>query len=125
MMALEGKAVIVTGAGLGLGRAYAVQAAAQGASVVVNDIDRETVAAVVAEIESANGTAVGCNLSVADWDEAAQLVRVCRDEFGSVDGLVNNAGIFEPGAPWAQEPGRTPGRSKGASAPQAPYWPMG
>jgi NAD(P)-dependent dehydrogenase (short-subunit alcohol dehydrogenase family) len=104
MMALEGKAVIVTGAGLGLGRAYAVQAAAHGASVVVNDIDRETVATVVAEIESADGRAVGCNLSVADWDEAARIVRLCKDEFGSVDGLVNNAGIFEPVKPWAQEP---------------------
>jgi len=104
MKALEGTAVIVTGAGLGLGRAYAVEAAVQGASVLVNDVDPETVATVVAEIESAGGTAVGCNASVADWDEAAHIVRVCRDEFGSVDGLVNNAGIFEPGEPWEQEP---------------------
>lgn len=100
MGVLDGKAVIVTGAGQGLGRAYALDAAAEGASVVVNDIDGAAAEKVAAEIAGAGGRAVPVVGSVADWDRAGDLVAVCRKEYGAVDGLVNNAGVLNLTPPW-------------------------
>jgi NAD(P)-dependent dehydrogenase (short-subunit alcohol dehydrogenase family) len=97
---LAGKAVIVTGAGRGLGRAYAMAAAAERASVVVNDIDAASAAGVVAEISVAGGIAAASSDSVASWDGAERLVAACLDAFGAVDGLVNNAGVFAIDDPW-------------------------
>ena len=100
MGVLDGKAVVVTGAGQGLGRAYALDAAAEGASVVVNDIDGAAAEKVAAEIAGAGGRAVPVVGSVADWDRAGDLVAVCRKEYGAVDGLVNNAGVLNLTPPW-------------------------
>jgi NAD(P)-dependent dehydrogenase (short-subunit alcohol dehydrogenase family) len=101
MGVLDGKAVIVTGAGRGLGRAFALDAAAEGASVVVNDIDAEAAEKVAAEIAAAGGgRAVPLAGSVADWDRAGDLVAVCLKEYGTVDGLVNNAGVLNLTHPW-------------------------
>lgn len=100
MGVLDGKAVIVTGAGQGLGRAYALDAAAEGASVVVNDIDAAAAEKVAAEIAGAGGGAVPVVGSVADWHRAGDLVAVCRKEYGAVDGLVNNAGVLNLTPPW-------------------------
>lgn len=100
MGVLDGKAVIVTGAGQGLGRAYALDAAAEGASVVVNDISAAAAEQVAAEIAGAGGSAVPVVGSVADWDRAGDLVAVCLKEYGAVDGLVNNAGILNLTPPW-------------------------
>lgn len=97
---LDGTAVIVTGAGAGLGRAYALAAAAHGAAVVVNDVDSSAVDAVVASISSAGGRAVGLTGSVAEWRVAERLARECVEAFGSLDGLVANAGIMRTAAPW-------------------------
>jgi NAD(P)-dependent dehydrogenase (short-subunit alcohol dehydrogenase family) len=100
MGVLDGKAVIVTGAGQGLGRAYALDAAAEGASVVVNDIDAAAADTVAAEIAGNGGRAVPVVGSVADWDRAGDLVAVCLKEYGAVDGLVNNAGVLNLTPPW-------------------------
>jgi NAD(P)-dependent dehydrogenase (short-subunit alcohol dehydrogenase family) len=100
MGVLDGKAVIVTGAGQGLGRAYALDAAAEGASVVVNDIDAVAAETVAAEIAGDGGRAVPVVGSVADWDRAGDLVAVCLKEYGAVDGLVNNAGVLNLTPPW-------------------------
>jgi 3-oxoacyl-[acyl-carrier protein] reductase len=95
---LEGKVAIVTGAGQGLGRAHALELARHGARVVVNDFAPPGAAnpadAVVAEIETAGGTAAAHLGDVADWDRAEELVRQAIDTWGALDVLVNNAGIL-------------------------------
>src|SRR5262245_11001922 len=98
----KGRVVIVTGAGRGLGRAYALAFAQQGAKVVANDLGtslagegRATAVAqtVVDEIRAAGGEAVANGDVVTDWDGAARLVRTAIDAFGGLDVLVNNAGF--------------------------------
>src|SRR3954454_18559692 len=89
----EGKAVIVSGAGGGIGREHARLFAREGASVLVNDTGRRTgadAASVVAEIAADGGTAVADTTS-ATWDGAAAIVEHALDAFGRVDVLVNNA----------------------------------
>lgn len=96
MNALSGKAVVVTGGGGGLGAAYARQIAALGASVVVNDIDPEAANATVADISAAGGKAVAAPGDVSVWAFAQTLVRTSMEAFGTITGLVNNAGILRP-----------------------------
>jgi len=100
---LDGKVVIVTGAGGGIGRAHALSFAHEGAKVVVNDLggardgsgSSESLAAkVVEEIKAAGGEAVASYDSVASTEGAAALVKRGVDAFGRVDVLVNNAGIL-------------------------------
>ncbi|MEV8441370.1 SDR family oxidoreductase [Actinosynnema sp. NPDC051121] len=102
MGVLDGKAVIVTGAGRGLGEAYARHAAASGARVVVNDVERAD--DVVASIVAAGGEAVALTGSVTDPSVASALVELCTASFGRVDGLVNNAGVTHFAQPWEDEP---------------------
>lgn len=99
----EGRAVVVTGAGRGLGRAHALAYAAEGAQVVVNDLgvgldgtpDLDSPAArVVAEIRERGGEAVAHGGDIATTDGAAGLVRTALDTFGRLDTLVNNAGFL-------------------------------
>jgi NAD(P)-dependent dehydrogenase (short-subunit alcohol dehydrogenase family) len=98
----EGRVAIITGAGRGLGRAYALAAAEEGAKVVVNDLGVGThgdttterpADEVVAEILKAGGEAVANFDDVADWDGAANIVRTALDTFGRLDAVVNNAGF--------------------------------
>ena len=93
---LEGKVALVTGATSGIGKAAAIQLAAQGTTVIVHGRDADRGASVVAEIENGGGSArfVG-----ADLGEPAQALRLAR-EAGDVDILVNNAGFawFGPSA---------------------------
>ncbi|WP_433061736.1 SDR family NAD(P)-dependent oxidoreductase [Dactylosporangium sp. CS-033363] len=103
-MNLAGKAVVVTGAGRGLGAAYARLAAAEGASVIVNDVDAAAAEAVVADIRAAGGAAEPAVASIADWAGAGSVVQACVDAFGAIDGLVNNAGIFRLANPVEQDP---------------------
>ncbi|CAA0129972.1 Putative short-chain type dehydrogenase/reductase [Mycolicibacterium vanbaalenii] len=100
---LDGRTVIVTGAGRGIGREHALMFAAEGASVVVNDLggaqDGSGAAAgpaqhVADEIIAAGGKAVANGDDVADSDGAKRIVATALDAFGRVDGLVNNAGIL-------------------------------
>ncbi|MBS9533135.1 SDR family oxidoreductase [Mycobacterium sp. M1] len=100
---LDGRVVIVTGAGGGIGRAHALAFAAEGARVVVNDIGvgldgspaggGSAAQGVVDEIKAAGGEAVANGSNVADWAQAEQLVQTAVDTFGGLDVLVNNAGI--------------------------------
>jgi NAD(P)-dependent dehydrogenase (short-subunit alcohol dehydrogenase family) len=100
---LAGRVAIVTGSGRGLGRAHALRLAAEGASVVVNDIGRQTAYGdgedltfahgVVGEITSSGGKAIASSHDITDWEQAAQLVRLAIDTFGDLHVLVNNAGI--------------------------------
>mgnify|MGYP001418360541 FL=1 len=100
---LEGKSIIVTGAGRGIGRAIAMMLAESGANVLVNDVgasaqgegsDSSPAAEVVADINSSGGNAVANYNSVSESENAEAIVQTCLDKFGSVDGLVNNAGIL-------------------------------
>ena len=100
---LAGRAVVVTGAGRGLGRSFAIAIAEAGAAVVVNDIDADEAATVVAEIEAAGGRAVASAASVAEWETAGELIDGCVEAFGSIDGLVNNAVAYPYyGPPWEE-----------------------
>ena len=102
---LDGKVAVVTGAGGGIGRATALELAANGASVVVNDIggtvtgegrDSGPAQRVVAEITQAHGAsrAVANVGSVASWEDAQKMVQDAIDAFGRIDMVVNNAGIL-------------------------------
>lgn len=90
---LEGKAGFVTGGGRGIGRGHCLHLGAQGAGVVVNDVDLEEAEKVVAEITDAGGRAVASRADIGSRKGAQELVEQCVDEFGAVDCVVNNAGI--------------------------------
>ena len=100
---LDGKSVIVTGAGRGIGRDFALMMGAQGASVVVNDVggsaagegeDATPAQQVVNEIRAAGGKAVANSDSVASWEGANRIIQCAVDTFGTVHSVVNNAGIL-------------------------------
>ncbi|MDQ2880808.1 MAG: SDR family NAD(P)-dependent oxidoreductase [Actinomycetota bacterium] len=93
MSILDGKAVVITGAGRGLGEAYARHVARSGACVVVNDVDGGQAEAVVERIVEQGGRAVANAASVRDPDQASGIVRQCLEHFGRIDGLVNNAAL--------------------------------
>jgi len=99
----DGRVVIVTGAGAGLGRAYALGLAAEGARVVVNDLgvgrqgeqgaNAGAADKVVAEIRAAGGQAVSNTADVTDWDASRGIVQCALENFGELHAVVNNAGF--------------------------------
>jgi len=106
MPGVQERVVVVTGAGGGLGREYALTLAKEGASVVVNDLGgaRDGTGSgsamadrVVAEIKDAGGRAVANYDSVAEPEGAANIIKTALDEFGKIDGVVSNAGILRDG----------------------------
>ncbi|AGB22663.1 dehydrogenase of unknown specificity, short-chain alcohol dehydrogenase like protein [Mycobacterium sp. JS623] len=103
MIDFTGQVAVVTGAGRGLGRLYAMELGRRGASVVVNDVggsmggegsDATVADGVVAEIAAAGGTAVASHDSVDSPAGGQAIVQTALDEFGRLDAVVSNAGIF-------------------------------
>ena len=90
---VQGKVVVVTGAGAGIGRDLALGLAREGARVVVNDMG-DAAHAVVAEIRAAGGEAAACLGSVAEAATAQRIVDSAVETFGRLDGVINNAGIL-------------------------------
>jgi len=91
---LHAKAVVITGAGRGIGAACARGIAAAGAAVVVNDIDGDEAERTAGVIRTAGGRAVAHAADIGSWQAAGELVERCVREFGAIHGLVNNAGLF-------------------------------
>ena len=89
---LEGKVALITGSGRGIGRSIALKLAAEGARVVVNDLDEAPAHEVVEAIRSAGGQAVACVGSVAATDFAERFIGTAVSEFKGLDIIVNNAG---------------------------------
>jgi NAD(P)-dependent dehydrogenase (short-subunit alcohol dehydrogenase family) len=101
---LQGRAVVVTGAGRGLGEAFATHLAQAGVQVVVNDIDVDLAERTADNIRAHGGQAVASGHTVTDPAQAQALVEQCIAEYGSIDGLVNNAGLNYEALPWQEEP---------------------
>jgi len=101
-ISFDNRVAIVTGAGGGLGRAYALELARRGARVVVNDLGgardgtghSDAALAVVAEIEAAGGEAMSNGGSVTDYDQMVAMVEAAKVRWGRIDILINNAGVL-------------------------------
>lgn len=94
-MRLQDKVSVITGAARGIGRASALKFAAEGAKVVVCDLDQASIDLVVAEIDSQGGEAIGFVVDVTDRPGIATMVTAVQARFGRIDALVNNAGIVQ------------------------------
>lgn len=93
-MRFKDKIAIVTGAGQGIGEAYAKALAAEGASVAVADLNSEQADRVAKEIETSGGTALAVKVDVADPESARAMAETVKSAWGGIDHLVNNAAIY-------------------------------
>src|SRR5436190_16130730 len=102
-MLCEGRVVIVTGSGRGIGRAHALEFARQGAKVVVNDIGAELdgtggssgpAGEVVDAIRAAGGEAIANGDDIADWEGSQRAINAAIEAFGDLHVVVNNAGVI-------------------------------
>lgn len=98
-MSFEGKVALVTGGGSGLGEAISKELAGKGAKVVLSDINLDGARRVVAEIESAGGTASAVQADTSRKEDSEKAVRYAVDTYGALHLAVNNAGIGGPAAP--------------------------
>jgi 3-oxoacyl-[acyl-carrier protein] reductase len=94
-LGLIGKVALVTGGGMGVGRAISHVLAQEGAKVAVNDILTERAKAVTGEIEAAGGRAMACTADITDLTVVNAMVDAVEREFGPVDILINNAGVVQ------------------------------
>ena len=104
---LDGRVVLVTGGGNGIGKECALMAAAHGAKIVVNDLgggltgadtgDAGPAETVAQQIRDAGGEAVSNSDSVTDYDAVANMVEQAKDEFGGLHAIINPAGILRDG----------------------------
>jgi len=90
------KSVIITGASRGIGEATAREFARLGAKILLCARSESDIERIAAEIRAKGGTALHCTMDVADYDQVQGAVDLAGSEFGSVDILINNAGIIEP-----------------------------
>lgn len=97
MGTLEGKVALITGSGRGIGRALALKLAAQGASIVINDLDAEPAEATVRAIEALGAKAVACIGSVTAPDFGDRFVKTALESFNGLDIIVSNAGYTRDG----------------------------
>lgn len=93
LQGLDGRVALVTGAGRGIGRAIAMRLADEGSRIVVNDLDADVAAATVDELLASGGEAVAAPGNVAQTADTDAMVGVAADRFGSLDVVVNNAGL--------------------------------
>ena len=99
---LEGKSAVVTGAGRGLGQAFALAMAAEGASVLANDLDAAAAQTTADMIKAQGGRSSVSAANVADWNAARALIDQCAREFGKVDAVVANAGVTHHAMIWEE-----------------------
>ena len=97
MARMTGKTVIVTGAGHGIGRAYAERLSAEEANVVVADLDGPAAEQVAGDLEEMGGQALPVQVDVASWSSVQAMAARAVERFGRVDGLVNAAGLTSRG----------------------------
>lgn len=100
VVTMQDRVSIVTGAGRSLGRAYAIALAKAGSAVVVNDVDGDAAASVVAEIEAAGGRATAVVAPVGPTETADRLVAAALDDYGRLDALIANAGVLRDRVLW-------------------------
>lgn len=101
---LADKAMVITGAGRGIGAVCAQTAALLGAFVVVNDLEDDVANDTVARIEELGGSAIAHCGDISDTDYCGRLIEACIAERGQIDALVNNAGLFRMGPAWDLKP---------------------
>ena len=89
----DGRVIIITGAGGGLGREYALAFGAAGAKVLVNDINAQAAADTVADIQNAGGEALANTQDITNYEQSGLIVRTAIDHFGDLHVVINNAGI--------------------------------
>lgn len=93
-MKLKDKVAIITGAGQGIGREFAVRFSQEGAKVVIAEINRENARQVADEIEKVGGKALAVETDVTSFRDAQEMAQQAADQFGRIDVLINNAAIF-------------------------------
>jgi 3-oxoacyl-[acyl-carrier protein] reductase len=103
---LEGRVVIITGGGKGIGKVYAQEFARAGARVLAADIDGAAADSVAKEIRAAGGDAVGTTTDISDADSTQAMAEAARTQFGGIDVLVNNASLMSalPRRSWLEIP---------------------